>query len=116
MTFLAHGDVSCRTWETVLIQGEGKCLRSVFGADDLPPKLHATYCKPHALHRVSNRDDWSKHLAPLTSFDRFICAVFCAVAAVTMLAVAAFGNEVDHMTDHLVIHRHEMFPSVDDCS
>lgn len=31
-----------------------------------------------------------------------------------MLAVAAFGNEIDHLPDHLVIHRHEMSTSVDD--
>ena len=89
-------------------------IRSVFGAD--PPKASRHLCKPPALSKVLDRDDWSQHFAPSFSFDRFICAVFSAVGGVAVLATAAFGNEVDYMPDHLVTDRYEMSPSVNDCS
>ena len=89
-------------------------IRSVFGAD--PPKASRHLCKPPALSEVLDRDDRISHFAPSFSFDRFICAVSSAAGGVTVLAAAAFGNEVDHMPDHLAIDRHEVSASVNDCS
>jgi len=62
-----------------------------------------------------------QHYFRAVSFSHLIassrCVVFRTATSITMVhATAAFGNEIDHMTDHLVIHRHEMSPGMHDCS
>jgi hypothetical protein len=69
------------------------------------------------LHSIESQTvhDWRGNDFRAVSF----CHLTVSRAATSITAVhvtATSGNEIDHMTDHLVIHRHEVSPGMHDCS
>ena len=103
------------------MQDLGKCNDSwacvLLGVSSalITQKLRATSAS-HLHSQESQNVTIGVNITPSFSFDRFIRAVFSAVGGVAVPATAAFGNEVDHMPDHLVIDRHEVPPGVNDRS